>query len=92
MQRGALSVPDAIRSATSLPAQILGLRDRGQVREGFRADLAVLDLATLRDRATTFEPHQYPEGVVHVLVGGAFVVEDGRLTWALPGQVLTPGR
>ena len=80
---------DAIRSATSLPAQILGLRDRGQLREGFRADVAVLDLDELRDTATFFEPHQYAEGVDYVFVNGQLVVEDGRLTGALPGRVLT---
>jgi N-acyl-D-aspartate/D-glutamate deacylase len=90
MERGRLSVESAIRSATSLPAQILGFRNRGLVREGFYADLVVLDLDAFRDTATFFEPHQYAEGVAHVLVGGAFVVEDGALTWALPGVVITP--
>ena len=90
LERGDLTPAEAVRSATSLPAQILGLRDRGQVREGFYADLVVLDLARLRDRATPFAPHQYAEGVVAVLVGGTFVVEGGRLTGALPGKVLTP--
>jgi N-acyl-D-amino-acid deacylase len=90
MERGNLSVESAIRSATSLPAQILGIRNRGLVREGFHADLVVMDQTEIRDTATFFEPHQYAEGVVHVLVGGAFVVEDSELTWALPGQVITP--
>ncbi|MEM1126803.1 MAG: D-aminoacylase [Bacteroidota bacterium] len=90
MERGALSVDDAVRSATSLPAHILGLRDRGQVREGFAADLVVMDLETLRDRATPFEPHQYPDGIVHVLINGELAVEDGAPTFALLGQVLTP--
>lgn len=89
IERGALSVPDAVRSATSLPAQILGLKDRGVLREGALADLAVLDLDDLRDTATFFEPHQYAEGVVHVLIGGTVVVEDGLPTGALAGQVLT---
>ena len=89
LERGVLTVEDAIRSSTSLPAQILGLRDRGQIREGFRADLVVLDLDRLRDRATTFEPHQYSEGVDHVLVGGVFVVEDGKPTGSRPGVVIT---
>ena len=89
LERGVLTVEDAIRSSTSLPAQILGLRDRGQIREGFRADIVVLDLDRLRDRATTFEPHQYSEGVDHVLVGGVFVVEDGKPTGSRPGVVIT---
>ena len=92
LDRGVISVEDAIRSMTSLPAQILGLRDRGMIREGMHADIAVLDLERLRDKATFFEPHQYPEGVEHVLVNGTFVVENGELTWKLPGTVITPGR
>lgn len=88
--RGVVSVPHAVRSATSLPAQVMGMRDRGQVREGFHADLVVLDLPELEDRATLFEPHQFPRGVDHVFVGGEAVVRDGELTGALPGRVLRP--
>jgi len=92
LERGALSVEAAVRSATSLPAQIMGLRDRGMIREGMAADLVVFDLEEIRDMATFFEPHQYPEGIHHVLVGGEFVVEDGEITWALPGQVIPSTR
>jgi N-acyl-D-amino-acid deacylase len=88
LERGVLSVEDAVRSMTSLPAQILGVRDRGMVREGFAADLAVLDLAALRDEATFTDPHRYPTGVVHVLVNGDFVVDGGRLTGRLPGRLV----
>lgn len=90
LEAGALSLEDAIRSATTLPAQILGIRDRGAVREGMVADLAVLDVARLEDRATFFEPHLYATGVDYVLVGGEFVVDDGGLTYALPGRIVTP--
>ena len=90
LERGALRLEDAIRSATSLPAQILGMKDRGLVREGFQADLAVLDLATLQDRATFFEPHQRAAGVDFVLVNGELVVDRGELTYSLPGWILTP--
>jgi N-acyl-D-amino-acid deacylase len=89
LDRGVITVEDAIRSSTSLPAQIMGLRDRGVIREGNHADLVVLDLSTVRDRATFTDPHQYPEGIVHVLVGGIPVVDKGELTWALPGKVIT---
>lgn len=92
MERGVLSVEDAVRSGTSLPAQILRLEDRGMVRAGMRADLAVLDLERLRDRSTFFDPHQYAEGVEYVLVNGAFVVDEGRVTGTLPGVVITPRR
>ncbi|MHC5065423.1 MAG: N-acyl-D-amino-acid deacylase family protein [Planctomycetota bacterium] len=88
MERGIMSVEDVIRSGTSLPAQILGIRDRGMVREGFHADLLVFDPEEIRDLATAFEPHQYSEGVEQVLVGGEYVVKDGELTGALPGKVL----
>ena len=91
MELGVLSVESAVRSMTSLPAQLLGLRDRGMIREGNVADIAVLDLDELQDHATFFEPHQYASGVDYVLVGGTFVVDDGEPTWALPGAVLTPG-
>ncbi len=89
MDRGIVSVEDAIRSMTSLPATICGLRDRGMVREGFRADLCVFDPESIRDTATFFEPHQYAVGIEYVLVNGRFTVEAGRMTGARPGLVLT---
>jgi N-acyl-D-amino-acid deacylase len=92
MERGALSVEEAIRTSTSLPARIMGLKDRGQVREGMVADLVVFDLQTIRDRATFFEPHQYPDGIVHVLVNGEFVVDEGKLTGALAGELIPSSR
>lgn len=89
---GPMRLEDAVRSSTSLPAQILGLRDRGLVREGFWADLVVLDPGRLRDTATFFEPHRHSEGIDLVLVNGVAVLEGGKLTGALPGQVLAPRR
>ncbi len=89
---GVLSVESAVRSMTSLPALLMGFRDRGQVREGFVADVVVFDLDTLDDQTTFFEPHAYPSGIEHVLVGGEPVVDGGELTWALPGRVITNGR
>lgn len=90
LDRGVIGVEHAVRSMTSLPAQILGLRDRGMIREGLVADLVVMDLDEIHDRATFFEPHQYPDGIEYVLVNGEFVVDGGKLTWKLPGKVLTP--
>lgn len=84
-----ISLEQAIRSSTSLPAQILRLKDRGLLREGYAADLVVLDLDDIRDSATFFKPHQYAEGIDYVLVNGQAVVEKSRLTGALPGQVLS---
>jgi N-acyl-D-amino-acid deacylase len=88
LDRGAIALEHAIRSATSLPARIMRLADRGEIREGMAADIVVFDLDRIRDRATFFEPHQHSEGVEHVLVNGVAVVEDGKLTGALPGRVL----
>jgi N-acyl-D-amino-acid deacylase len=89
LDRGAISVESAIRSSTSLPATIMGLKDRGLIREGMAADLVVFDLATIRDTATFFEPHQYPEGIDYVFVNGVAVVDGGRITGALPGRLIT---
>lgn len=91
-ERGVISLPFAIRSMTSLPAQIIGLRDRGLLREGYWADLVIFDPRTIADRATYTNPHQYPEGILYVLVNGEFVVDGGQLTGKLPGKVLTPQR
>ena len=88
LERKVITLEDAVRASTSLPAQILGLRDRGMVREGFQADVVVFDPETIKDTATFFEPHQYAEGIEHVLVNGMFVVENGDLTWEKPGLVL----
>jgi N-acyl-D-amino-acid deacylase len=90
MEEEVLSVEDAVRSMTSLPARILGLRDRGLIHEGHHADLVVMDPERIHDRATALEPHQYPDGVEAVLVGGTFVVDGGERTGALPGRVITP--
>jgi len=88
IERGAITLEHAIRSSTSLPAQIMLLKDRGQIREGFAADIVIFDLATIRDKATFFEPHQHSEGVDYVLINGTPVVDGGKLTHATPGKVL----
>ena len=87
-ERGVITLPFAVRSSTGLPAQIIGLRDRGLLREGYRADLVVFDYDELSAPATIMEPDRYPTGIVHVIVNGEFTVDDGRLTGALPGVVL----
>lgn len=92
LEKGVLTIEDAVRSSTSLPAQILGLRDRGLIREGCQADILVFDPETIRDTATFFEPHQYAEGIEYVLVNGEYVVKEGELTWKKPGKVLLKNR
>ncbi len=88
LERKVITLEDAVRASTSLPAQILGLRDRGMIREGFHADLVVFDPEAIKDTATFFEPHQYAEGISYVLVNGTFVVDNGELTWKKPGIIL----
>ncbi len=92
LERKAISLENAVRASTSLPAQILGLRDRGMIREGLHADVVVFDPETIKDKATFFKPHQYAEGISYVLVNGVFVVDGGKLTWKKPGNVLTNKR
>ncbi|HJU17354.1 MAG TPA: D-aminoacylase [Stellaceae bacterium] len=84
-----LPLETAIRKMTGATAQALKLRDRGLLKEGFRADIAIFDPADFRDRATYEAPHQYPSGArTTVLVNGVLVVEDAVHTGALPGTVL----
>lgn len=89
LDRGVISLEDAIRSSTSLPAQIMGLKDRGMLREGYVADIVIFDAATIRDRATFENPHQYPDGIDYVFINGQPVVDQGRLTGTLAGRIIT---
>lgn len=86
--RQTVSLEDAVRKMTSLPAQTFGLRDRGQVREGFAADLVLFDPRTVRDRATFEKPYEKPEGIAFVLVNGQVVLDPNGLTSARPGVAL----
>jgi len=81
----------AIRGMTSLAAQIIGLKNRGLLREGFYADVNVIDPVTISDRATYMNPHEYSTGFRFVLINGEFVVDDGERTGALVGKVLLNG-
>lgn len=92
MERRTITLPHAIRSLTGLPAQILGLRDRGRLAEGMFADVVVLDPDRIRDRATYFEPFQYSEGISHVMVNGELVLDQEKPTAAKPGRILTRQR
>jgi N-acyl-D-amino-acid deacylase len=87
-EQGVISLPFAVRSSSGLPAQIVGLSDRGYVREGFKADITIFDYERLDDRATILEPDLYPEGMEYVLVNGVLTLDQGALTGALPGTVL----
>jgi N-acyl-D-aspartate/D-glutamate deacylase len=87
-QEKVLRLEDAVRKMTSLPAQKLGLRDRGLLRPGMYADITVFDPDKVIDRATFDAPHQFSEGIVHVLVNGVAVVDQGKITGRLPGRIL----
>lgn len=86
--QGWLDLPAAIRKMTLDPCQMLGLSDRGQIKEGMVADLALFDPARVRDRATYDNPKQYPEGVEMVVVNGKIALENGKLAAERAGQVL----
>jgi len=83
-----IPLEDAIRRFTSRPATRVGISDRGLLRPGFKADITIFDLATVRDRSTYVDPNHYSEGIRHVLVNGQPVVKDGKMTEARPGQVI----
>ncbi|MDH3271217.1 MAG: D-aminoacylase [Gemmatimonadota bacterium] len=91
-ERGVLTLEQAVRKMSGLPAERIGLRERGQVRAGWYADLVVFDPATVADRATFEEPHQYPLGIEWVLVNGQISVDDGGFVDARAGAVLKRGR
>ncbi len=83
-----ISVEQAIRSATGLPADILKLPERGYLKAGYFADIVVFDPKTFRDKATYDRPHQYSTGVRLLFVNGRLAIHDGKSTDALPGRVL----
>lgn len=87
-ERGVVDLETAVRSMTSLPAAVFGMRDRGTIREGAAADIAIFDPARVRDRASYTNPHQLAEGMDYVLVNGVPVVDQGTFTTARPGRVL----
>lgn len=91
LEEGIITLPFAVRSMTGLAADFLEWTDRGYVREGYHADLAVLDTAQVEDLATYEEPQQFSRGTVHVLVNGQFALRDGTATGVLAGQPLVRG-
>jgi N-acyl-D-amino-acid deacylase len=83
-----ISLQEAVRRLTSMPAAHLGITERGSLRAGFLADLAIFDPAAIADRATFEEPHAYAVGMRHVFVNGRQVLADGEPTGATPGRVV----
>jgi len=86
--RKVLTLEDAIRRMTSLPARTFDFKDRGLIREGFAADLLLFDPARVQDKSTYTDPHHYTEGFDLVIVNGEPVVENGKVTGKRPGRVL----
>lgn len=91
-ERGAIDLATAIRSMTTLPATVFGMKDRGQLRVGAFADVLIFDLAKINDPATYEKPHQLAEGMTDVIVNGEVARRDGTFTTALAGRVLKPER
>ena len=91
-ERGTIDLPFAIRSMTSLPASVFGLKDRGTLRPGAWADILIFDPARVRDAATYLEPHQLSEGMEYVLVNGLVEKDADAFTGKLGGRVVTPDR
>ena len=89
---GVLSLPEAVRRATSLAARRLGLRDRGELAAGAFADIVVFDSERIADTATYAQPYSFPAGIQHVFVNGAAAVRDGAITGSRSGRVLRRGR
>ena len=89
-QRG-LPLEQAIRSASGFPADVLGLEDRGYLRDGLAADIVVFDPDQFSDAATFDEPHRYSQGIIHVYVNGIPAIVDGHPTGALAGKALRKG-
>ncbi len=88
-EKGLLSLEEAVRKITSLPAQIVRLPNRGRIAPQYYADLTLFDPDTIRDTATFTNPKQYPEGIHYVIVNGKVVIDQGEHTGARPGKILT---
>lgn len=83
-----LTLEEAVKKCTSMPAQKLGLADRGVIRENAWGDIVVFDEEAIKDKMTYDNPHQYPEGIPYVLVNGVVVIDRGEHTGAFPGKAL----
>jgi N-acyl-D-amino-acid deacylase len=91
VREGVLTLQEAVRKMTSAPAQKLGLRNRGLLREGLRADITVFDPEKVRDEATFVDPHRFASGIPYVVVDGVLVVDRNEHTGELPGRALRRG-
>jgi N-acyl-D-amino-acid deacylase len=90
LQRKAVTVPHVIRSQTSLPAEIMDWQDRGWIKKGHKADIAIFDLKNIETKTSISNPHQYSEGVEYLFINGELVLDKSDWTGKLPGKVLKP--
>ncbi len=90
-EKGVISLEEAIRKMTSLPAQVFKLKDRGLLKEGMYADICVFDLENFKDKATFEEPHQYSQGLSYVIVNGKIAIQDYKHTQNRSGMILYGG-
>lgn len=85
-----LTLEDAVKKMTRLPAQSVGFTDRGRLVAGMAADVTIFDAKTVIDRSTWDEPNRYADGIPHVLVNGVWVLKDGKMTGQAPGRFVRP--
>jgi N-acyl-D-aspartate/D-glutamate deacylase len=88
IDKRALSLAQAIRSQTSLPAEIMNWNDRGWIKEGYKADMAVIDLKNLKLPTSISNPHQYSQGVAFLLINGQVTIDGGKWNGKLAGKIL----
>ncbi len=91
LEEKVLSLPAAIRSMTSLPAEKFRIQARGKIDKGYYADIAVIDLEEITDRATYFDPHQYAQGIKYLVVNGVLAIDAGKATGERAGRTLRRG-
>ena len=84
-----VSLQEAIRKMTSLPAERLGLTNRGRLVPGYAADVVIMQADKVKANATFLDPHQYPSGITHVIVNGEIVIKDEEFTGKTPGTMIT---
>ena len=88
IEKNVISMEQAIRAATALPADMLGLNNRGEINEGFAADIVVFDPDEISDKATFTDPHRYSAGIQFLLIDGEVVIEEGHYNGKLAGKTL----
>ena len=88
-QKKIVSIEEAVRKMTSLPAERIGLTRRGRLTPGFAADIVIMDLPNVKENSTFLDPHQYPSGITHVIVNGEIAIEDEKFTGTISGEMIT---